>query len=331
MASAGSEIPTLKFSTEDYSERDRSAAWREFFGRKLVQLEIEPLADRTFVSGGTVRLLPDLAVLNGSCSGAHYRMTKPLIASDDIAVVFSDVELWRAEQCGREALLQRGDAVLMTNAEPGDLVNASPRGEHGVGPSPYRSLRIPRRTLARLVPDIEGAAARPIASRSEALRMLVAYLRIVENPPEIASPEARQLAATHIHDLVALAVGAGRDAAEVARGRGLSAARLRAAKAIVDGELDNPDLAVGTVAGRLGVSPRYLQMLFERDGTTFSEYLLGRRLLRVHHWLSDPRFSGLTVSDLAFDAGFGGLAHFNRMFRRAYGATPSDVRAFRRN
>jgi AraC-like DNA-binding protein len=37
------------------------------------------------------------------------------------------------------------------------------------------------------------------------------------------------------------------------------------------------------------------------------------------------------VSDLAFDAGFGGLAHFNRMFRRAYGATPSDVRAFRRN
>jgi len=30
---------------------------------------------------------------------------------------------------------------------------------------------------------------------------------------------------------------------------------------------------------------------------------------------------------VAFDAGFGDLSYFNRVFRRRFGATPSDVRA----
>ena len=40
----------------------------------------------------------------------------------------------------------------------------------------------------------------------------------------------------------------------------------------------------------------------------------------------DPRFAGMTVSAVALAAGFGDLSHFNRSFRRRYGATPSVVR-----
>jgi AraC-like DNA-binding protein len=191
------------------------------------------------------------------------------------------------------------------------------------------SLRRVRRCRT-LVPNLEDALVRPIPVSVEAMRLLRGYLSVIENSPAIASPAAWHLVVTHIHDLIALAVGASRDAAEAARGRGLAAARLREAKSIIEKELDDANLAIGAVAGRLGVSPRCLQMLFDRDGATFSEYLLGRRLLRVHRRLSDPRFAGFTVSELAFDAGFGGLAHFNRTFRRAYGSTPSDVRASRR-
>jgi AraC-like DNA-binding protein len=42
--------------------------------------------------------------------------------------------------------------------------------------------------------------------------------------------------------------------------------------------------------------------------------------------LTDPRYAGATVSAIAFAAGFGDLSHFNRNFRRRFGATPSDVR-----
>ena len=53
----------------------------------------------------------------------------------------------------------------------------------------------------------------------------------------------------------------------------------------------------------------------------------GARLARAHRMLTDPRHVGRPVSAIAFDVGFGDLSHFNRTFRRRYGATPSDVRA----
>jgi AraC-like DNA-binding protein len=67
-------------------------------------------------------------------------------------------------------------------------------------------------------------------------------------------------------------------------------------------------------------------MLFEAEGVTFSEFVLSRRLTRAHRMLSDSRHAHLTISALAFECGFGDLSYFNRVFRRLYGATPSDVR-----
>ena len=71
----------------------------------------------------------------------------------------------------------------------------------------------------------------------------------------------------------------------------------------------------------------YLQRLFESEGTTFTEYVTQQRLARAYRTLSDPRLLDRTVTAIAFDVGFGNLSYFNRLFRRAYGATPSDVRA----
>jgi AraC-like DNA-binding protein len=66
-------------------------------------------------------------------------------------------------------------------------------------------------------------------------------------------------------------------------------------------------------------------MLFESDGTTFSRFLLDQRLARAHRMLSNPVLAERTISTIAYEAGFGDLSHFNRAFRRRYGAAPSDV------
>jgi AraC-like DNA-binding protein len=47
--------------------------------------------------------------------------------------------------------------------------------------------------------------------------------------------------------------------------------------------------------------------------------------------LTDRRFAGRTITEIAFEAGFNDLSYFNRTFRRRYSATPSDVRATRRD
>jgi AraC-like DNA-binding protein len=130
-----------------------------------------------------------------------------------------------------------------------------------------------------------------------------------------------------VYDLVALALGATRDAAEIANGRGVRAARLHAIKTEIFKGLNRQDLSLGSLAARHGVTARYVQMLFEREGTTFSRFLLDQRLARAHRMLRDPRFAKRTITAIAYEAGFGDLSHFNRAFRRRYGETPSDVRA----
>jgi AraC-like DNA-binding protein len=134
------------------------------------------------------------------------------------------------------------------------------------------------------------------------------------------------LPSTHVNDLIALALGAAPDVAEMASARGLRAARLHAIKNDIRAALGQQDLTLTALAARHGVSPRYVQALLESDGTTFSQFLLGERLARAHHLLSDPLQMGRSISAIAHAAGFGDLSYFNRAFRRRYGATPSDIR-----
>ena len=68
-------------------------------------------------------------------------------------------------------------------------------------------------------------------------------------------------------------------------------------------------------------------MLFAGQQTTFSDFVLDRRLALARRRLRDPARAGLTISAIAYECGFGDLSYFNRSFRRAYGATPSDVRS----
>jgi AraC-like DNA-binding protein len=107
----------------------------------------------------------------------------------------------------------------------------------------------------------------------------------------------------------------------------IPSARLDAIKADIAEHLESCELSLGDVAGRQRVTPRYVQMLFERDGTTFSEYVLRQRLGRAYGMLTDPDYGRWTISAIAFEVGFGDLSYFNRAFRRRYVVPPSSVRA----
>jgi transcriptional regulator GlxA family with amidase domain len=135
------------------------------------------------------------------------------------------------------------------------------------------------------------------------------------------------VAVTHVYDLAALALGATRDATEVAKNRGLRAARIGAIKADIRTNLAREALSIHEIASRQCVTPRYIQILFEGEGTTFTEFVLNERLMRALRMLTDLRFADCLISTIAFDVGFGDLSYFNNSFRRRFGGTPSDVRA----
>ena len=163
-------------------------------------------------------------------------------------------------------------------------------------------------------------------SKTATLRLLTGYVDLLINHPALMeTAELRRLAVNHVHDLIALALGATRDAAEIAVGRGLRAARMRAIKADIAQNLEG-DVTVAALSMRHRISPRYIRKLFEGENTSLSQFVLGQRLTRVFRMLADCRYAGLTISDIAFAVGFGDLSTFDREFRRRFGLTPSDVR-----
>ena len=151
--------------------------------------------------------------------------------------------------------------------------------------------------------------------------------KVLLGEPALPTHELQQLAIAHIYDLAALAMGATRDAVEIASSRGLAAARLSEIKSDIAANLSGGDISVADIAQRQRVTPRYVQMLFENEGTTFTEFTRNARLNRAYRMLRDPRFADHSISTIAFEAGFSDLSYFNKVFRRRFGRTPSDVRA----
>jgi AraC-like DNA-binding protein len=222
-------------------------------------------------------------------------------------------------QRGREIVLGDGEATLLSLNEPLDSTHRSP--------GDFLVFRFPRPQLAPRLARGQDCFLRRISRGTQALSLLTDYVQIVRDEQRMADRELQPLVVAHLYDLMAVAVGATRDAAEVAQSGGVRAARLHAIKQNVARSLDQPDLSVTTLAGRHRCTPRSLQRLFETEGTTLTEYVLVQRLARAHRMLGDRRRDEEKISAVAYECGFGDVSYFNRVFRRHYGAAPSDVRA----
>lgn len=106
----------------------------------------------------------------------------------------------------------------------------------------------------------------------------------------------------------------------------LQATRLAAILGEIEQRSGEADLSAVAVAGRLGITPRYVHMLLKETGRTFGRHVMDRRLQNAATLLRDPQWHHRRISDVAAAAGFSDLAHFSRAFRRKYATTPSDVR-----
>lgn len=306
-----------RFKSPEVVDRKWLEWFREEFGRQLYNIEVEPNPDAPFRMEATSRILPDLAISSSSRSPmrtAHRgnlddNLSMLVIQTGDIMLRFDDKDV---ALTANMATLGRNDvkAVLDIRSNTQML-----------------SIRLRRRILEPLVKDLSNLRDVAVVRDAQAVRLLVGYVRMLDQEETIVTPEAKHVITTHVHDLAALAFGATPDAKAVAEGRGVRAGRLAAIKSDILSRLVRPDLSAADVAARHGVTPRYVYALLETEGLTFSGYVVAQRLAVAHRMLGDPRFATQSVNAIAFAVGFNDVSYFNRMFRRRYGETPSDVRA----
>src|SRR5262249_40795615 len=314
-------LAPVRLSLDDAPERDRPAIYREFFGRKMFRLAVQPLRDVPFEVDVTLQNLPDLKVLSGRVHGSCNRRTREMLTdgADDCSLLINLGGPYIISQGDRELMLGDGEATFVSEAEPASFTHYPP--------GDVLALRVPRAAFARYVTGIEDCFLRRIPSDTPALRLLRQYIEIVRNGQNLANCELQHVVVAHVYDLMAVAIGATPNAAHAAQDHGLRAAKLHAIKQDIANNLGRPDLSVATLAEGHGCTPRSIQRLVETEGTTFTEYVLAQRLAQAHRMLIDPRRDGDKICAIAYDCGFGDVSYFNRMFRRQFGAVPSDIRA----
>ena len=308
--SAGSPIRVTRIRTDDWPERERVAMFRELHGRDKVR--VEPALGEPLRIDATIIRAPELALLWGRRSPLRSEFAD---GNDRLLINLGGPAV--ATQFGREIALERGDAIAFSGADRGILTTLQT--------GRITTLEFPQGALIPLLENPRRTCAHRIPNQSLPLRLLRGYIQAARMADSGHAPGLPSLAIAHLYDLAAMALGAAREAQEMAIGRGVRAARLHAIKSDILAHIDR-DVSANALAARHRVSARYIRMLFEGDGTSISEFVREERLKRARSMLLSPRFASRKIAEVAYAVGFNDLSYFNRTFRRRFGHSPSEMR-----
>ena len=304
-------VTSLHFSTLSLPPEARLAALRQLFEDK-VRLDIDAApghaVEMSMHVGPGLRRARMLSSLTARMERPRPRLED---GEDSVCLMIKTGGSMMVQQSQRQGEPRLGDGVLLVYREPALLAFHD---------ATYLSIRIPYEALTRLG-SAGDVAARCIRRETEALSLLQAY--VAGMPNSFADPQLARLAATHVYDLIFLALGGKGDDRAAAELRGARAARLAAIKQDL---ANDACLSLQAIALRRGISPRSVQMLFENEGTTFSRHVLGLRLDEARRLLASPRHARLSVTAVALEAGFDDLSYFNRSFKRRFLMTPTEFR-----
>ena len=219
---------------------------------------------------------------------------------------------------GKQFVQQPGECVLMDSGA--DVVATYRQPHSGL------CLSIPETTVRRYVPDPERFRGVRFASSGALSRVIATLLLSVWDAAEAGTAESDGRRAA---DALLRVLGSCCARSAVGGERAEIATKIccEQVKACIDADIRNPALTVQLVAARIGVTTRYLQLLFAERGDCISDYIKRQRLRGCLLDLRDSDCDHRSITDIAFSWGFNSAAHFSSSFRREYGLSPRDYRA----
>ncbi len=312
-----SSVISQRFCTDTLPAATRMEQVREGYARLDMAVDLEPLADeRAFrLDLSSTRLNAHTSLGGGLFSPYVSRRSRAMAARAGVDAVW----ITRFSQpyqytCGPlvQTAFAPGDTLLAPMDEPFECLYPSSGIVQTVWVQRAALGALRDRPACRLGPNPQ-------------LDLLFGYAAHIQRQPVLDAPLAH-LAATHLADLLTLALGARGDDADLAHQRGERAARLAALRAQVARHYRDPHLSVAHLAQQHHMSVRQVQRLFEEDGTTFTHHVQAQRLDHVRRALDDPARAHVLIATLAYEAGFSDLTAFNRLFKQRFGATPGQLR-----
>jgi AraC-like DNA-binding protein len=220
-------------------------------------------------------------------------------------------------QDGREALLQPGDLAIYDTARPYSLVFEEDMR--------MLVLMFPREQLG-LPPDMmRQLTAHRFSSENGLGAMIIPFLQTVaQDLDKVGGVTGPRLVRTAI-DLITTIFANELDLE--ADPRDSHQLLMQQIRLYIEANLGSADLGPTQIAAAHFISTRHLHGLFRLKGTTVSTWIRERRLENCRRDLIDPLHAHSSVGAIAARWGFVEAAHFSRVFKAAYGMSPSELRA----
>ncbi|WP_312182504.1 helix-turn-helix domain-containing protein [Arthrobacter sp.] len=309
-------------ASPDVSEAASFTEWKTLVSDSFVPLEATPVhpGTRHFAGRLTGRRLRELAIVQVDAMAHRVERTPGLISGGGDGFYKLSLQMSGRGvllQGGREAVLEAGDLAIYDTGQPYTLSFEAD--------FTTLVLMFPKQLLGLSPEDMAEMTAVRLGGGHRLGRAVVPFLtQIAGMLPELDGPIGHRLALNTV-DLLSTLL-ADEAYARPGAGSGGHERTLRRVQHFIEGQLANPDLSPGYIAAAHYMSTRSLHKLFEDSGTTVAAWIRGRRLEGARRDLADPLRNEVPVSAIGTRWGLPDPAHFSRVFRAAYGQSPSTYR-----
>jgi AraC-like DNA-binding protein len=312
----------LLIDTATVPASDRLEFWSESSSEAYLPVHIRTPARDEFAARMWGYSLGPISLFRISAVPNTMMRTSQAIASCDPECLHLSVVLRgriNAAQEGRTGVARIGDVISYETSHP-VIFRAD---------QPYESLvvRVPKQLLGREEAQISKLTAVGISGTDGLPRAAVAFFRSLAAGLEDRTITEADAANTVdcVLDLVRGLYTAPAWTNAPARPRSRAETLLNA-QSFIEANLGNPGLDPEEIARASFVSTRYLHKLFEAEGTSVCRWIRTARLEHCRRDLLDPSLRHETILAIASRWGLTGPQHFSRIFRLAYGCSPSELR-----
>lgn len=307
------------YSTATVHKKEKVDYWQDLCSRAWADLTLNPRDHRNFEGELRRSFAGPLSFVKVSSSAAHITRSEEHVthSQDHRFDIF---------------LTLRGESVCVHNGHravlrPGDftLVDVS---------LPYRfgfdedctgvSMSMPQSLIETYLPVPGLYLGRPMSGLLGVNRLASVMIDCLCD--QVNSGQVSDMSPSLVRDILDIVGTAYAALGSPASESATAGSRRVRIRAFIEANLRDPHLTPGRIATALGISPRYLRLLFSQEEETISRYITRRRLEEATRELTDATWRGTTITDIAYHWGFGDAAHFSRSFREQFGSSPRHYR-----
>jgi AraC-like DNA-binding protein len=299
--------------------RPDSARWAATVDSLLFPVLSRPKTPETFAVDLSAWSLGEISLILLHSDPIQYRREQRHVRAegkDYLLVTFNIDTHLRFEQDGISRVCNPGEFLIERSADPYEFQQER-SGETW-------TLKVPLTALKHRLRSIDGFAPYVYQARGGPGSLLLNLVRTIPRGLAGASPQTAADIGRVVVDLLLLALEG--DARVLGSQQGsVRKAHLARIEQHIRRHLADRDLDPVAIAAANGISPRYLHKLFQDCGRSVGQWIVEQRLDACERDLRRA-VRGETIAEVCYRWGFADAAHFSRLFKARFGASPRDHR-----